>query len=89
VRVALERLDSAASLGAFVARDDEAAMAGEDYGFTLPWTLTGWPAVSVRAGLDGATGLPLPVQVAAPHWNDHVALAAAGWIEETEAVAWS
>jgi amidase len=54
---------------------------GEDYVFTLPYSLTGWPAVSVPVGSDTATGLPLAVQVAAPRWLDHVALAAAMWIE--------
>ena len=28
---------------------------GDDYVFTLPWSLTGWPAVSVPAGTDPAT----------------------------------
>lgn len=56
-------------------------LTGADYIFTLPWSLTGWPAVSVPAGPDPATGLPLAVQVAAPRFHDHVALAVAGWIE--------
>lgn len=65
------------------------AMTGEDYVFTLPWSLAGWPAVSVPFGVDGATGLPLAVQVVARRWHDHIALAAAGWIEEDGRVAWS
>lgn len=56
-------------------------LTGEDYVFTLPWGLTGWPTVSVPAGVDDATGLPVAVQVAAPRWQDHVALAVAEWIE--------
>lgn len=56
-------------------------MTGEDYVFCLPWSLAGWPAVSVPAGADPATGLPLAVQVAAPRWHDHVAVAVAGWLE--------
>jgi amidase len=55
---------------------------GEDYIFTLPWSLTGWPAVSLPAGSDPATGLPLAVQVAAPRWRDHVALGVARWLED-------
>ena len=58
------------------------SLQGEDYVFTLPYSLTGWPAISVPAGTDTATGLPLAVQVAAPRWHDHVALAVALWIEQ-------
>ena len=54
---------------------------GEDFVFTLPWSLTGWPAVSIPAGTDAATGLPLAVQVAAPRWDDHVVLAVAAALE--------
>lgn len=59
----------------------------EDYVHTLPWSLTGWPAVSLPAGADPATGLPLAVQVAAPAWRDHVALAVAGALERDGFVA--
>lgn len=62
-------------------------LTGEDYVFTLAWSLTGWPSVSVPAGRDPATGLPLAVQVAAPRWQDHVALAVASWIEDATALA--
>lgn len=48
---------------------------GTEYVFTLPWSLAGWPALSVPMGQDPATGLPLAVQVAAPAWHDHVVLA--------------
>ena len=54
---------------------------GTDYVFTLPWSLTGWPAVSIPAGTDEETGMPLAVQVAAPRWNDHVVLAVASLLE--------
>ncbi len=54
---------------------------GEDYVFTLPWSLTGWPAVSLPAGTDPATGLPLAVQIAAPRWRDHIVLAVAAHLE--------
>jgi Asp-tRNA(Asn)/Glu-tRNA(Gln) amidotransferase A subunit family amidase len=56
-------------------------LVGDDYVFTLPYSLTGWPAVTVPFGVDQATGMPLAVQVAAPRWHDHVALAVARWIE--------
>ncbi len=58
-------------------------LVGEDYVFTLPWSLTGWPAISLPFGHDPATGLPLAVQIAAPRWNDHVVLAAAAVLEKS------
>ncbi len=57
------------------------AITGEDYVFTLPWSLAGWPAVSIPAGTDETTGMPLAVQVAAPRWDDHVVLAIAALLE--------
>jgi amidase len=46
-----------------------------DYVWQLPWSLTGSPAVVVPFGDE--SGLPLSVQVVAPPWNDHIALAIA------------
>ncbi len=51
-----------------------------DFGFALPFSLTGWPAAVVRAGRD-PEGLPIGVQIAAAPWRDEVALAAATCIE--------
>jgi amidase len=48
--------------------------------YTLPYSLTGWPCVVVRAGTD-PHGLPIGVQVVARPWRDHVALAVAQVIE--------
>jgi amidase len=48
--------------------------------YTLPYSLTGWPCVVVRAGIDPA-GLPIGVQIVANPWRDDVALAAAQVIE--------
>ena len=56
-------------------------MTGEDYVFTLPWSLTGWPAMSLPMGADPTTGLPLAVQIIAPRWHDHVVLAVAAAID--------
>jgi Asp-tRNA(Asn)/Glu-tRNA(Gln) amidotransferase A subunit family amidase len=56
-------------------------LSGDDFVFTLPWSLTGWPAVSLPAGNDLDTGLPLAVQIAAPRWHDHVVLAVAEYLE--------
>jgi Asp-tRNA(Asn)/Glu-tRNA(Gln) amidotransferase A subunit family amidase len=57
-------------------------MKGEDYVFALPWSLTGWPAVSVPAGADPATGLPFAVQIAGKRWNDLHVLRAPQWVQE-------
>jgi len=56
-------------------------LTGEDYVFTLPWSLTGWPAMSLPFGADNATGLPLAVQIVAPRWHDHVVIAVAAALE--------
>lgn len=53
----------------------------DDYVFTLPWSLTGWPAISLPAGSDPATGMPIAVQVIARRWWDHVAIAVASHLE--------
>jgi amidase len=50
-----------------------------DFGYTTPFSLTGWPCAVVRAGESG--GLPIGVQLVAGPWLDHVALAAAAQIE--------
>jgi amidase len=57
----------------------------DDFAFTIPWSLTGWPAASVPMGQDAETGLPLAVQVVAPRWNDHVVLAVAAALESGRA----
>lgn len=53
----------------------------DDYAYTLPWSLVGWPAASVPFGSDPCSGLPLAVQVIAPRWHDHVVLAVTAWLE--------
>ena len=50
------------------------------FSHTLPYSLTGWPCVVVRAGTD-ASGLPVGVQIVARPWHEHLALAAALAIE--------
>jgi amidase len=44
--------------------------------YTTPYSLTGWPAATVRCG-SSPEGLPIGVQVVAGPWRDDVALAAA------------
>ncbi len=55
-------------------------MNGDDYLWTLPWSLTGWPAMSLPWGRSD-DGLPLAIQVVAPAWQDHVVVAVAAWLE--------
>jgi amidase len=59
------------------------AMNGDDYLWTLPWSLTGWPAMSLPWG-SSDDGLPLAIQVVATAWHDHVVIAAAAWLEATQ-----
>ena len=48
--------------------------------YTTPYSLTGWPAATVRCGTS-PEGLPIGVQLAAAPWRDDVALAAAAVLE--------
>lgn len=59
------------------ARADGMPVHTDDFVFTLPASLTGSPAISVPAGHDPATGLPLAVQLVGRPWTDPVVLAAA------------
>ncbi|MCI0818515.1 MAG: amidase [Chloroflexi bacterium] len=51
-----------------------------DFIYTLPFSLTGYPCVVVRAGVS-TEGLPIGVQVVAQPWRDDVALGVAHNIE--------
>jgi amidase len=53
----------------------------EDFIYTLPYSLTGWPCAVVRAG-SSPEGLPIGVQITARPWCDHVALAVAAHLEQ-------
>ena len=59
-------------------RHDE--QAEQRFNYTLPFSLTGWPCVVVRAG-SSPEGLPLGVQIVARAWREDVALAAAQQVE--------
>ena len=50
--------------------------------YTLPYSLTGWPCVVVRAGT-ATEGVPIGVQIVARPWRDDVALAVAQGIERS------
>jgi amidase len=65
------------------AAEKPAQLHGEDQGripYTLPYSLSGYPAVVVRAGTS-PDGLPIGVQVVARPWRDDVALAVARYLE--------
>lgn len=62
-----------------------ATVHGTDSGwipYTLPFSLTGWPCVVVRAGTT-SDGLPIGVQIVASPWRDDMALAVAQVIERS------
>jgi amidase len=50
------------------------------FSYTSPYTLTGWPSVTVRGGTS-PEGLPIGVQVIARPWREDVALAVAQHLE--------
>lgn len=50
------------------------------FDYALPFSLTGYPAVVVRAGTAGR-GLPIGIQIAARPWREDVALALAALVE--------
>ncbi len=57
---------------------------GEDEGgipYTLPYSLTGWPCLSLRAGTS-PDGMPIGVQIVARPWRDDVALAVGQVLEQ-------
>lgn len=49
--------------------------------FNRPWTVSGFPAMSLPTGLD-ANGLPFAMQIAAQPWCEEKLLDAAAWCEE-------
>lgn len=53
----------------------------QDFSYTMPYNLTGWPAAVVRIGTS-PEALPIGIQVIAKPWHDHVALAVAKKLEE-------
>ncbi len=56
------------------------------FDYTLPFSLLGWPVVTVRAGASKA-GMPIGVQLAAKPWRDDVAMAL-GMAVERELGGW-
>lgn len=54
----------------------------EDFIYTLPYSLTGWPVAVIRCGTS-AEGMPIGVQVIARPFRDDVSLAVAAHLETT------
>jgi len=49
--------------------------------YTMPFNLTGWPAMVVRCGTS-RDGLPIGVQIIGRPWQDHVVLAVGQFLEK-------
>lgn len=54
--------------------------------FNQPWSVAGFPAMSIPTGL-AANGLPFGMQIAAQPYNEETLLAVAAWCEEVLAFA--
>ena len=54
----------------------------KSWSHSMAYNVTGWPGVTVPAGMDG-DGLPIGVQVVAKPWREDVALALAAQIEKS------
>ncbi|WP_191830426.1 amidase [Pseudomonas fluorescens] len=52
------------------------------YGFVFPFSLSGSPAVVLRAGTDQSTGMPIGIQIVSAHWQEAKLLAFARQLEE-------
>jgi amidase len=51
--------------------------------YTWPWNVTGWPSISVPAGLTAA-GLPIGVQLMGPACAEQILIALAAELEAVE-----
>lgn len=58
------------------------------YAFVFPFSLSGSPAVVIRAGHDPVSGMPIGIQIVGPHWQEERLLAVANFLER-ELMSWS
>jgi len=58
------------------------------YAFVFPFSLSGSPAVVIRAGHDPVSGMPIGIQIVGPHWQEERLLAVANFLER-EMTRWS
>ncbi|RON55226.1 amidase [Pseudomonas frederiksbergensis] len=66
----------------------ESLLDRDRYAFVFPFSLSGSPAVVIRAGHDPVTGLPIGIQIIGPHWQEERLLAVANFLER-EMTRWS
>jgi aspartyl-tRNA(Asn)/glutamyl-tRNA(Gln) amidotransferase subunit A len=83
----LADLDAAVMPVASAAAPRGLSSTGSSY-FNRPWTVSGFPAMSVPTGLD-RRGLPLGVQLAAQPYAEERLLEVAGWCETVLSFRWS
>jgi amidase len=77
----LSGFDAVLTLPAFGEAPEGLTYTG-DAEYCAPWTLLGFPAVSLPAGF-GKNGLPLGLQIVGPYREDYRTLRVAKWIETT------
>lgn len=66
----------------------ESLLDRDRYAFVFPFSLSGSPAVVIRAGHDPVSGLPIGIQIIGPHWQEERLLAVANFLER-EMTRWS
>lgn len=66
----------------------ESLLDRDRYAFVFPFSLSGSPAVVIRAGHDPVTGMPIGIQIIGPHWQEERLLAVANFLER-EMTRWS
>jgi amidase len=69
-------------------RHGESLQDRDQYAFVFPFSLSGSPAVVIRAGSDPVTGMPIGIQIVGPHWQEERLLAVAAFLER-ELERWS
>jgi amidase len=66
----------------------ESLLDRDRYAFVFPFSLSGSPAVVIRAGHDPVSGMPIGIQIIGPHWQEERLLAVANFLER-EMERWS
>ncbi|MBP0951091.1 amidase [Pseudomonas sp. 20GA0080] len=51
------------------------------YAFVFPFSLSGSPAAVIRCGHDPENGMPIGIQIVAPHWQEEQLLRVASYLE--------